>query len=148
MQSSNLKTFFKDVADLHYVVQRNWDNLPDTLEFDGHEDLDVLVSDAEVDDFLSILDSYPEIKAVTDVRTPKDGYYPFKLAMKMLKNREQVRGFWAPDAEAHFLSLYYHGEVHKEENKYTEKLRDVLFTAYPPTKCVDPGVGYYVTDRD
>lgn len=142
--SETIKEFFEKVKDLDYVVQRNFEELPKSLGVEGHEDLDVLVSDEDVDAFYIHLASYPTIQRITDVRTPSDGYYPKELAHFMLAERVDVMGIHVPSPIATFLGLYYHDNVHKEHPVYAEKLRELFLIAFPPTKPADEGVGFFL----
>ena len=46
--------------------------------------------------------------------------------------------------EAYFNALYYHNLVHKEYDAYSKELERIFLSAYPPVRCTDKGVGYYV----
>lgn len=131
---SKMKHLQKKLQHLNYVVQRNWEGE------EGHDDLDLLVWGRDEKELREIVDDDP----LVDIRTEKDGYYPKKLAILMLTRREQENGWWVPNKHAHFLSLYYHNEVHKEGNPYAHKLRELLLELYPPTEPDDKGVEFHI----
>jgi len=138
----NLAKFLIEIRDLHYVVQRHWENLPRGF-VKGHPDLDLFVSEKDNEKLSSIAKKYPEIPI--DVRSLGDGYYPFDIGIALLTGRlMKERIFWIPNPKAHFLSLYYHNLVHKENNPYGKELDEIFKGAYPPVRCEDPGVGYNI----
>jgi len=139
---NNLVKFLIEIRGLHYVVQRNWENLPDGITKE-HPDIDLFVSEKDKKKLLSVIKKYPEFPA--DVRSPQDNYYPFEIGIALLTNRIIKEGlFWVPNPKAHFLSLYYHNLVHKENNPYGKDLEKIFKKAYPPVRCIDQGVGYYI----
>ena len=137
-----LEDFFKEVKNLNYVVQRNWENLPDGWT-EGHEDLDLFVSEEDERKLLEIVNKYSEIKI--DIRSPRDNYYPEEIEKMLLLGAELEKDlFWIPNPPAHFLSLYYHSLIHKEGHPYKEKLKKIFKEAFPPVRCTDEGVGFFV----
>lgn len=137
-----LAKFLIEIRDLHYVVQRHWENFPEGL-VEGHPDIDLFVSEKDNEEILNIVKKYPRIPI--DVRSPEDGYYPFEIGMALLTDRViKERMFWVPNPKAHFLSLYYHNLVHKGNNPYGKDLEKIFKEAYPPVRCSDQGVGYNV----
>jgi hypothetical protein len=138
---SQLESFLKEIKDLNYVVQRNWELLPEGF-VEGHEDLDLFTTEKDKPKLLEIAKKYPEIKI--DIRSYSDWYYPPNIGTQLLTNRVLEKDlFWIPNDFAHFISLYYHDWVHKGGGYYTEKLRDIFIKIYTPTKCKDEGVGFY-----
>jgi len=122
-----------------YVVLRNWDNLPDSVQLGEHSDLDLLVYDIE-----HWQEIFPEAKRVfaeprvqfkvpiedsfvyVDVRHVGDGYYPEKFEKDILNNRElHPKGFYIPCAIHYCLGLVYHAVHHKNSNNYPEILADL-----------------------
>ena len=145
-----LTAFFKEIKDLYYVVQRNWENLPHHFEVDGHGDLDLFATDDHKHKILGILQKYPDIKC--DVRSQEDDYYPFDLGDHLLSNRLDWNAremahmdfpIYIPNDQAAFEALFYHNMIHKQDDSYKTKLRAMFKRMYPPVKCKDEGVGYY-----
>jgi hypothetical protein len=136
----SLKQFFNFMndVDFNYVVLRNWENLPDAVEFGDHSDLDLLVYD-----FDHWKEIFPNAKAefplprvrfkipiqdtfiFADVRALGDGYYPADFQQQILDNREfNKKGFWTPSPLYHTLALAYHVVHHKNSNTYQKWLGD------------------------
>jgi|14_taG_2_1085336.scaffolds.fasta_scaffold50969_2 hypothetical protein len=132
------QSFLEKIEGLNYVVQRNWDYLPERTE--THDDIDIFVSLEDKDEMLFFAEHYDFV----DVRFPGDGYYPKEIEEKLLTDRREYNGFWIPSKEAHFLALYYHNLVHKQDNPYGDHLESLFLEWCKPTRCVDEGVGYYV----
>ncbi len=126
----------EELRKFNYVVQRNWEGLPELDK--EHPDLDLLVSDEDYNDCLLVTQEYPWV----DLRCPSDGYYPRYIADQMLVDRRDHEGWAIPNNKAHFLSLYYHNAVHKNGNPYGDKLRDIFLTWLPATKPDDPHVQF------
>ena len=144
---TRLENLFYDIKDYLYVVQRNFENLPETYVVGEHDDLDLFCADENKLPILAILSKYPEIKA--DVRSAKDKYYPEHIGQMMLGDRDRIGIFiFVPNKKGYFFSLFYHNAVHKEDNPYGEKLKQLFLDVYPPVKCVDEGVGYYIDDTN
>lgn len=127
MQS--LRQFFNYLNDIDfsYVVLRNWENLPDSVEYGDHSDLDLLVYD-----FNHWREVFPNAKAefplprvrfkvqikdtfiYVDVRSVGDGYYPADFQQAILETREfNKNGFWTPNPIHHRLGLAYHCVHHR-----------------------------------
>lgn len=130
--------YLNDV-DFSYVVLRNWENLPESVELGDHSDLDLLVYD-----FNHWREIFPEAKAefplprvrfkisigdeyiYADIRSVGDGYYPADFQQAILDNREwNPKGFWTPNPLHHRLALAYHVVHHKNSNTYTNWLGDL-----------------------
>ena len=136
----NIKQFFDFMNDVKflYVVLRNWDNLPHSIQLGEHSDLDLLVYDIEhwqeifpqakraypnprVQFKLPIANSFIQI----DVRYVGDGYYPKRFQKALLETREwSKRGFFIPNPVHHRLALAYHAVHHKNKNSYRRYLGD------------------------
>lgn len=138
---SNLTDLAKDLIKLEYVVQRNWENLPESVVVDGHDDLDLFVADQDKEELLAIIKNYPDVHI--DVRTPTDNYYPRDIALHLLENRRQQGGFWIPSTMMGFLAIYYHNLVHKKDRPYQQRLDVMFLEMFQPVKPVDQGVGFY-----
>lgn len=138
MQS--LRQFFSYMhdVDFQYVVLRNFENLPDSVEYGDHSDLDLLVYD-----FNHWREIFPQAHAefpmprvrfkmpiadtfiFIDVRSIGDGYYPADFQQAILEHREfNPRGFWTPSPLHHKLALAYHVVHHKNQNTYPNWLGD------------------------
>lgn len=132
MQSlRQLFSYMQDV-DFPYVVLRNFENLPDSVEYGDHSDLDLLVYDLEhwreifpeakrehhpprVRFKMPIMDTFIFI----DVRSIGDGYYPADFQKAIIETREwNEKGFWTPNPIHHRLALAYHVVHHKNHNTY------------------------------
>lgn len=135
----NLQNLAEQLRPYTYVVQRNWQNLPDSMEVDGHNDLDLFVSAEDYNAVRKITDPL----GFVDVRKADDLYYPPDIARLMLVDRQEFHGFYIPFLTAYFLSLYYHNAVHKQGNPYEKELKRVFLEMFPPVKCTDEGVGYH-----
>lgn len=117
-----------NASNIHYLVLRNWTQLPDNVEFGEHSDLDLLIADEDIPLFhfivrpvttnrvmhisqrlIAIDTSYIKI----DVRTPNDCYLPKKLADFMLKTRKKHKDFYIPEKRMYFWSLLYHALFQK-----------------------------------
>lgn len=126
-------------VDFPYVVLRNWEKLPDCVEFGDHSDLDLLVYDFE--HFLEIIKEakaeypYPRVRfklpvgkdyIFMDIRHVGDGYYPTEFEEAILETREwNEKGFFTPNPIHHRLALAYHVAHHKGANTYPQWLGDV-----------------------
>ncbi len=141
MSNLNIAKFLGEIRNLHYVVQRHWAELPDKF-IEGHSDIDLFVSEKDREELSSVVKRYPEIPI--DVRSPEDGYYPLDIGLALLTDRIIEKGlFWIPNSRTHFLSLYYHSLIHKDDNPYRLEVSEIFKKAYPPVRCKDSGVGYY-----
>lgn len=134
----------KELSRFNYIVQRNWENLPDSIVVNGHEDLDLFTTDQDKWDLQQVIKPFQEHIKI-DVRSPEDDYYPEVLANSLLfkENQTEYGGFRVPVPLIAFLTLYYHSLVHKENNPYKAKLDAIFKGLYPPIKAKDDGVGFY-----
>lgn len=119
-----------------YVVLRNWEPLPNSVEFGDHSDLDLLVYD--IQHFLEIIPGvkaeypFPRVRfkmavgneyIFMDIRFVGDGYYPEDFQKAILDNREwNDKGFYTPSPLHHRLALAYHVAHHKGINTYHQWL--------------------------
>ena len=138
MQS--LKQFFSYMNDIDfpYVVLRNFENLPHSVELGEHSDLDLLVYD--FDHWKEIFPDakpefpYPRVRfkmpigdnyIYIDVRHLGDGYYPEDLEKSILDTKEwNERGFFTPNPLHFRIGLAYHVVHHKGANNYQRHLGD------------------------
>lgn len=125
----DLRTFFNYMNDISfpYLVMRNWDMLPDSVELGDHSDLDLLV-----DSYEQFFEIFPDAKLefpnprvrvkmaigdsyiFMDVRFIGDGYYPADFEASMMKSREwNEKGFFTPDSLHHRLGIAYHIVHHR-----------------------------------
>lgn len=166
MQS--LKELFKRMHDVdyQYVVLRNFENLPDSVEYGDHSDLDLLVYDYSHwrELFPEALPQYPlprvrlkipiaDTYIFADIRSTGDGYYPADFQQAILEHKEwNDRGFWTPSPLHHKLALAYHVVHHKNQNTYPNWLGDTtaeeLLKALKQSTigwvpCTDKSVGAY-----
>jgi hypothetical protein len=123
-------------VNFQYVVLRNWENLPDSVELGDHSDLDLLVYD--FDHFREIVTEarpvypYPRVRfkipigdeyIFADIRHLGDGYYPVDFEKSILDTREwNSKGFFTPNPLMHTLAICYHAVHHKNENTYQKHL--------------------------
>lgn len=124
----------EQIQHLDYVVQRNWQGEA------GHDDLDLFVSLDDVNEMLDIVGNDP----LVDVRFPGDGYYPVGIERLLLTDPDEYKGWKIPNPFSHFVSLYYHNAVHKQNDPYKETLRALFLEVFPPVRPDDRGVGYFV----
>jgi serine/threonine protein kinase len=123
-----------------YLIQRNWEGLPETLTLTGHDDIDLLVRDYYRT--LTLLNAQPvfgDQKRVhhlikigdglvpLDVRFVGDGYYDSVWQEGMLRRRVFHNGFYVPDEKDHFWSLLYHAVFHKQKisAEYENRLKEL-----------------------
>lgn len=128
------------ISHLDYVVMRNWQRLPDKLGTEGHEDLDLFVSEKDRDELQSIIVKYD----LVDLRSPRDNYYSESVQSYLLEERRVFNGFFIPNKRSYFLTLFYHANIHKKENVYGKELKQAFVDAYGAVECVDKGVGFNV----
>ncbi len=135
---SQLLQYLNEI-DFHYVVLRNWENLPESVELGDHSDLDFLVYDfnhwREVITEAKLEFPLPRVRfkipigdeyIYADVRSIGDGYYPADFQQAVLEHREwNPKGFWTPSPLHHRLALAYHAVHHKNSNTYANWLGDV-----------------------
>ena len=125
----DLMQFFSYMNDVNfpYVVLRNWERLPYSVELGSHSDLDLLVYDLDhwkelfpdakqvfpaprVQFRLPVEGNYVQI----DVRYVTDNYYPLPFELSLLMRREKhPNGFYVPSVSDHAIALAYHCVHHK-----------------------------------
>jgi hypothetical protein len=124
--------------DFPYVVLRNFENLPHSVQVGGHSDLDLLVYD--LDHWLEIFPKasrefpHPRVRfflpigagnVYMDVRSVGDGYYPEDFSRAILETKEwNGNGFFTPNPIHHRIALAYHAVHHKNENTYQRYIGD------------------------
>ena len=141
---NKLEHFFYKIRNYDYVVQRNFQNLPESYVVGAHDDLDLFCADEYKAAMLLIISEHPEFKI--DVRSEKDKYYPQEIGDMLLEKRKMIGKYiYIPNSRGHFFSLYYHNAVHKKDNPYGEKLKELFLETFHPVKCTDDGVGFYAS---
>lgn len=137
---SQFLSYMNDI-NFNYVVLRNFENLPDSIELGDHSDLDLLVYD-----YNHFLEIFPEARAefpyprvrhklpigdsyiFMDIRSIGDGYYPADFEKAILDTREwNYNGFYTPNPIHHRIALAYHAVHHKNgvADEYKKYLGDV-----------------------
>lgn len=139
----SIKEFFSRLhdVDFHYVVIRNFENLPNDVKLGEHSDLDILCYDLE--HFMEVMPMaepcypLPRVRMKVpiadsfiycDIRSIRDGYFPDDFARAMLVTREwNDNGFYTPNPVHHRLALVYHAVHHKNyvADDYRRYLGDV-----------------------
>lgn len=136
-----IQAFLDEIKGFIYVVQRNWENLPESCAVDGHDDLDLFCINGHKSMIRQIAEKYPDLHV--DIRSEEDDYYPTDIGDHLLSNRLETKGFFIPNDEAAFEALFYHNLIHKNDNPYGKKLAQMFKAMYPPVRCKDSGVGFY-----
>lgn len=136
----DIKQFFSYMNDVSfpYIVLRNWEGLPDTVELGEHSDLDLLVYDIEhwKEIFTNAKQVYPAPRVQfkvpingsfiqVDVRHIGDGYYPTPFEKLLIDTRKQHNGFFIPNQKLFGIALAYHCVHHKNRNNYPISLGNV-----------------------
>lgn len=122
---SNVQELFLEMEKEEYVILRNYEEYPDSLIINGHEDIDLLCVDTQkmskVMQAEAIEGSKVHFQIVVggqtipvDIRHVGDGYYDKNWEEDMLKKREKFNNFcYVMDRENYFFSLLYHVIVQK-----------------------------------
>lgn len=121
-KSLGVQEFFERLNsnNINYVVLRWFEELPYIEE---GEDIDMLVSDEDIDFLDSLMTAGPLDGIKCDIYTPTGvkgtlwngvSYYPPGLSKNILKNSVLLNnGVKAPNNKYHFISLAYHAVFHK-----------------------------------
>jgi hypothetical protein len=113
----------------NYIVLRNFEGIPNQINLDMHNDIDILTDDKwQITHILNkqILKNSKGIprpciivgdkKISIDLRYVGDIYYDEKWAKKMLENKVRTKnGVNCPNIEDYFYSLLYHALIHKSK---------------------------------
>lgn len=136
---------------IQYVVLRNFEDLPEKVDFSIHGDIDILCNNYENMKFLlNSKETYKEKYRVMnlvnvagkmlqmDFRYLGDNYYCFKLEKEILDTRVKFNGFYIPNKEMLFISLLYHANVHKLEiaDDYKEKILELYNNLFKDKKKI------------
>lgn len=133
---ASVKEMFEGMEKCEYVILRNWEEFPEALTLNGHEDIDLLCSDVE--QTIQAMKAVPIRKsnvhfAVTigqrtisvDIRHIGDGYYDKDWETDMLFKRQKFKDLcYVLDSENYFFSLLYHALIQKPfiKEDYIERL--------------------------
>ena len=128
--SSSAQLFHALNHTVRYVVLRNFEGFPHSLQVGSHEDVDLLTDDYF--DLIRIMNARPRFKwlppwggnfwveisgenTLFDLRFVGDRYYHPKWAREILDRRVwNEGGFFSPSEQDYFESLAYHAVVHKD----------------------------------
>ena len=133
----NLNRLKARIESLHYVLMRNLDTLP------PEGDLDLFVSSEDREMLETACLEELGDRRWFDIRTIGDGYYSSLIEENLLEKNDLYNGWKVPTPEAHFLSLYYHQIIHKGDNRYDKKLRELFWNWVQPPMPTDEGVGFH-----
>ena len=131
-----LSKLAKEIESLDYVIMRNWEIMPP----DG--DIDFWVSEKDLDKLYDACEKYLEPRWY-DIRCKGDDYYTDEIEDMMLVGRRKYEDWWIPGPMAHYISLMYHGVVHKGDNRYDERLKRLFVDLVKPRPPKDLGVGFH-----
>lgn len=132
----NLDVLKEEIKDLNYVVMRNWETMPP----DG--DIDFFVAPKDLETLANACKKYLHDPKWFDIRTIGDNYFPSDIEKSLLAAHESVDGWKIPIPLVHYVSLMYHGRIHKGDHRYDDKLDEIFFKTFPPVIPEDEGVGY------
>lgn len=113
----------------NYLVLRNFEEIPDKIDLNLHNDIDLLTDDKWQINYIlnqrivknskGIPRPYVLVddkKISIDLRYVGDRYYDKKWSRKMLENKELTQnGVYSPNSEDYFYSLLYHVLIHKSK---------------------------------
>lgn len=127
-QFENVYDFFESIKAYNYLILRNYEDYPDIIQSNTHEDIDILCENKK--EFIKIIDAKPLFRRndgvhfyvdidsqriPIDIRDVKDGYYCGKWANEMLEHRTKYKGlFYIMESQDYFYSLLYHALIHKK----------------------------------
>ena len=158
-----IQDMFSVIDDVSYVVIRNFDNLPDSIKFGQHSDLDLLfASKADVDKFIKLTHAEKTFKEeyrvqhkvtignnyiLCDLRVIGDNYFPLSLCVDMINNRIRCKCFWVSSEPWHSIALTYHAYIHKKNmtDDYRKRIicsKNDIRTMFETTKPKDRSVYY------
>jgi hypothetical protein len=124
-----------------YVIMRNYEELPEEIYVNEHNDIDILCDDSvECSYVLNAQKVFKEPYRVHyqtklldqnvyfDLRYLGDNYYCEKLELEMLKSRKlHEKGFYILPKEEYFYTLLYHALIHKPQfsKEYQARLKSM-----------------------
>lgn len=123
---NELSDIFNAVADVDYVVLRNYEEFEDMNFLSSHPDIDILCRDRQLfiqklslqprrrkDDGIHYYAVVGEIKVAVDLRCVGDGYLDAGWEDEILQSRVPYKNFYVMNAYNYFYSLLYHVTVQK-----------------------------------
>lgn len=127
-QFENARDFFGSIHSENYVILRNFENYPDMIQSNTHEDIDILCENKKQfiyatgalplfkkDDYVHYYIQINKEKIPVDIRDIEDGYYCRKWAENMLKTKVIFNNmFYVMNNIDYFYSLLYHVIIHKK----------------------------------
>lgn len=137
---NDLSDIFETIADLDYVVLRNYEEFEDMNFLSSHPDIDILCRDRNQiiqklallprrrkDDGIHYYVMLAETKVAVDLRCVGDGYLDAKWEDRILQSKVQHKNFYVMDGYNYFYSLLYHVIVQKHvvAEDYVRRLRDM-----------------------
>ena len=122
---------------INYAILRNYENLPDEIYVNDHNDIDILCDSCQNAAYLLnaekvFQESYRVHYKVRvgnkyanfDLRFIGDNYYIKELEERILNNRVfNVKGFYTLKEDDYFYTLLYHALIHKNIFKDDYKIR-------------------------
>ena len=160
----SIEDMFCRMENLSYVVIRNFENLPDSVEMGKHSDLDLLfASRRDAEEFVRITNAERTFKEsyrvqhkvvigdsfiLCDLRVTGDNYFPTDLSVEMVNSRKRLCCFWIPQDVPYSYGLAYHAHIHKKHMKDDYKDRIIhnkyhVMSMYKPVRPNDKSVGFY-----
>jgi len=118
----SISEFFQlaNKAEIEYVILRWFEELP---HIEPGEDIDILVSDKDLDKIRSLCDPYENGGQKLDIYSASGksgsdylgaGYFPFKLSERLLESRKLINNyFYVLDDREYFVALAFHAVFHK-----------------------------------
>lgn len=124
---------------MNYVILRNFEDFPDQFSNYSHNDIDILTDDflripyitnggkSSFNEIFSPLVKIGDKKIPFDFEYPGDNNYDEKWSNNILKKRILYNGFYIPDKEDYFYSLFYHAVFHQKKlsDEYKKKLTNL-----------------------
>ena len=118
MMFNDLSDIFEAIADLDYVILRNFEEFENMNFLSSHPDIDILCRERKAmveklslqprrkkDDGIHYYVLVDQTKVAVDLRCVGDGYLDEKWEDRILQSREQYKNFYIMDACNYFYSL-------------------------------------------
>lgn len=126
---------------INYALLRNYENLPEEIYVNDHNDIDLICESKENGAYIlnakKVFEEEYRVHYVTqvenkqaffDLRYIGDGYYCDAIENDILNTRiYQEKGFYTIEKQMYFYTLLYHGLVHKKEfaQDYKTRLKEM-----------------------